>query len=121
VDGIKAAIEDKKESCKEKQKQDEYERQQREKQVADALGSVSLRGVASKEQLLREQNQRQNQTGNVGPFERECAAYADPSCENHDALCAYPDGCNRQLWLEAHEFEDIKGWHGMYTHLPCFR
>eukprot|EP00933_Yihiella_yeosuensis_P043469 TRINITY_DN3827_c0_g1_i1.p1 TRINITY_DN3827_c0_g1~~TRINITY_DN3827_c0_g1_i1.p1 ORF type:complete len:201 (-),score=46.07 TRINITY_DN3827_c0_g1_i1:95-697(-) len=109
IKGIKAAIEKKKADCKKKQAIDEYNKEQAKKKINDAVGEKIIFPAASDEKTK------------LGPYEKDCLEYSDPSCEENKALCAFDFGCNKALNDDITTLKQIKDWKGMLDNLPCLR
>eukprot|EP00746_Dinoflagellata_sp_MGD_P029317 gnl/MRDRNA2_/MRDRNA2_16940_c0_seq1.p3 gnl/MRDRNA2_/MRDRNA2_16940_c0~~gnl/MRDRNA2_/MRDRNA2_16940_c0_seq1.p3 ORF type:complete len:152 (+),score=36.94 gnl/MRDRNA2_/MRDRNA2_16940_c0_seq1:29-484(+) len=111
VDGIKAAIDEKKARCKQQQAVDDHNQEQQRQRIRDELGYDPFD--------LHANSTSSNMTS--GPFEEACT-YGDPNCKDVDALCDFSYGCNNQLEKAKNDYRNVESWYGMLEHgTPCFQ
>lgn len=120
VAGIQHAIQQKEQQCEHQQAVADWNKNQQEQQINDALGSKSP--YATNFTLAAAtQAAGQNSTGYVvHRFSSECAGYGDPSCSEFKPLCAHGYGCNDQLHDFESDLDTVKDYYGMYQNTPCF-
>lgn len=124
VAGIQHAIEEKKQQCEHQQAVNDWNDQQKQQEINDALGenspyAGSFHAVSATQNSTGAQSV--NSTGYVvHRFESACASYNDPSCDNYQALCAHGYGCNDQLHDFESDYKTVKDYYGLYQHTPCF-
>ncbi|CAE6919261.1 unnamed protein product [Symbiodinium natans] len=108
ISGIKAAIENKEEECKKKQKLADAWKDQQKQKIEEAMGEdiFDLHKAAGK--IVDT------------PYKDECAAYAEPNCDSQEALCGFESGCDRELWKWTSELQRVESWQGMLDTIPCF-
>lgn len=114
VEGIKAAIDEKKAQCEHQQAVDDYNKDQQKEEINDILGEDSPYNLAAVNKT--------NSTGYVPDrFSSECASYSDPTCADVDSMCAHGYGCNYVLQVAERDLSTVKDYYGMYQNTPCFR
>ena len=119
IEGIKAAMNRKDEQCRQRQALDDWNKQQDQKEVDDALrraGYPRFVAQAANSSVSLNAKASLNASTTLGPYDSECW-----DCKANKALCAPSYGCNRQLWAVEHDYTLVKNYYEMYQNKPCFR
>jgi len=117
IDGIKAAIDEKKNACKQQQSIDAAKDAEQDKVIRDMLGENSS---------LRRSMVRVTAELNVAKYAplhyaAVCGGQFEPTCQNFSSLCAVGSGCNQKLTFVQQDLELVQNYFDLWKILTCIR